>query len=363
MTTSTTSSTSITSDDGKQMIRRLPHKIALNFEDGSTLFIDADESESIADAAYRQGVNVPLDCTNGVCGTCKAFRQSGDFDPGSYIDDALNGAEAATGYVLCCQAKARSDMVIDVLAPSGACKVKPKGTVAEIVKVEALSVHRIRLSAKPREGALPMFLPGQYVNVTAPNETVKRPYSFTSAPGADVATFLIRNVRGGKMSTYLEAKAKTGDRLVLNGPFGSFYLRSPRRPMLFLAGGTGVGPILSMLEYLAARGANDQPVRLVYGAHDDADLVEVERIEALRARIPKFTYDTVCSGHGSCHPLTGHVTDHVKADALNNGDVDIYLCGPPEMVESGRRHVAKLGLLPTSIHFEKFVPASDAFAV
>jgi benzoate/toluate 1,2-dioxygenase reductase component len=345
------------------MSSHVAHKIALNFEDGITKFIDADESESIADAAYRQSINVPLDCTNGVCGTCKAFRQSGEFGSGSYTEDALSDAEAAEGYVLCCQAKAQSDMVINILASSGACKVKSKDTMAEILKVEALSAHRIRLLVKPLEGALPMFLPGQYVNITAPNATAKRPYSFTSAPGADVATFLIRNVQGGQMSTYLAAKARTGDRLVLNGPFGSFYLRAPRRPILFLAGGTGVGPVLSMLEHLAARGANDQPVRLVYGARDDADLVEVERIEALRARIPKFTYDTTCSGRGSQHPLTGHVTDHFSAGALNNGDVDVYLCGPPEMVESGRQHVAKLGLSPANIHFEKFVPASEALAV
>jgi benzoate/toluate 1,2-dioxygenase reductase component len=161
----------------------VPHKIALNFEDGATQFIDADEGESIADAAYRQGINVPIDCTNGVCGTCKGFRQSGEFDPGSYIEDALSDAEAAEGYVLCCQAKARSDMVIDILAFSSACKVKPKDTIAEIVKVEALSAHRIRLSVKPLEGALPMFLPGQYVNVTAPNETVRRPLFFHLCAG------------------------------------------------------------------------------------------------------------------------------------------------------------------------------------
>jgi benzoate/toluate 1,2-dioxygenase reductase component len=339
------------------------HKIALNFEDGSTRFIDVDESENIADAAYRQGINVPLDCTNGVCGTCKAFRQSGEFDPGSYTDDALSDEEAAEGYVLCCQAKARSDMVIEIPASSGACKVRPKDTMAEIVEVKALSAHRIRLSVQPLEGAFPMFLPGQYVNVTAPNKTARRSYSFTSAPGADVATFLIRNVPGGKMSGYLEAEAKTGDRLVLNGPFGSFYLREPQRPILFLAGGTGVGPILSMLEHLAALGANEQPVQLVYGVRDDADLVEVERIEALGARIPKFTFDTTCSGPGSRHPLTGHVTDYFSADALNSGDVDVYLCGPPEMVESGRQHVAKLGLSPANVHFEKFVPASEVLAV
>jgi len=96
------------------------------------------------------------------------------------------------------------------------------------------------------------------------------------------------------MSAYLETKAKTGDRLVLNGPFGSFYLRTPRRPILLLAGGTGVGPILSMLEHLAARVLTISPCDSFTGARDDADLVEVERIEALAARIPKFTYDTTC---------------------------------------------------------------------
>jgi len=57
---------------------------------------------------YRQGINVPLDCTNGVCGTCKAFRQSGEFDPGSYLEDALSDAEAAEGYVLCCRQRRRA---------------------------------------------------------------------------------------------------------------------------------------------------------------------------------------------------------------------------------------------------------------
>lgn len=85
-------------------------------------------------------------------------------------------------------------------------------------------------------------------------------------------------------------------------------------------------------------------------------------IEELRARIPNFTYDTTCSGPGSRRPLTGHVTDHFSTGALNDGDVDVYLSGPTEMVESGRQHVAKLSLLPANIHFEKFVPASEALA-
>ncbi|MCA1451604.1 2Fe-2S iron-sulfur cluster binding domain-containing protein [Bradyrhizobium sp. BRP22] len=333
-------------------------RIALNFENGITRFIDAGENESIADAAYRQSVNVPLDCTNGVCGTCKAFRQSGQFDPGSPSKDVLSDAEASEGYILCCQTKARSDMVIDILASSDACKVKPKRTICEVVNLEPLSDHRLRLSVKSLEGELPMFLPGQYVNITVPDEGISRPYSFTSAPGSDVATFLIRNLPNGRMSVYLKARAKRGERLVLDGPFGNFYLRVSTRPVLFIAAGTGVGPFLSMLEYLAMTGNRDQPVRLLYGTRDPADLVELERVEGLRALLPNLSYVTTCSNPASQHQLSGRVTDHMSAEALNHGDADVYLCGPPEMVESARQHAAKCGSPPANIYFEKFAPAA-----
>jgi benzoate/toluate 1,2-dioxygenase reductase component len=334
------------------------HRIALNFEDGITRFIDADGDETIADAAYRQSINVPLDCTNGVCGTCKAFRQSGQCDPGSPSKDALSDAEAIEGYILCCQAKAKSGMVIDILASSDACKVKPKKTICEVVNLESLSDHRLWLSVKSLEGELPMFLPGQYVNITAPDEGISRPYSFASAPGSDVATFLIRNLPNGRMSVYLKARAKPGERLILDGPFGNFYLRATTRPVLFIAAGTGVGPFLSMLEYLAVAGNCDQAVRLIYGVRDRADLVELERIEALRALLPNFGYVTTCSNSESQHQLSGRVTDHMSAEALNHGDVDIYLCGPPEMVESGRQHAAKCDPPPANIYFERFAPAA-----
>ena len=335
----------------------MSHRIALNFEDGITRFIDGDESESIVDAAYRQGINVPMDCRDGVCGTCKAFCQLGTFDPGSYIGDALSDQEAAQGYILCCQAKAQSDMVIDIRASSSACKVKPRHTAAEVVGIETLSTHRVRLLVRALKGAHPMFLPGQYVNLTIPGETVTRPYSFTSLPGAEVATFLIRNIQGGKMSDYIEKRANAGDRLLLDGPFGTFYLRAPRRPIFFLAGGAGIGPILAMLEQLAAQRADAYSVRLLYGARHEPDLVEVDRINAFTTRLSKFSYNTCCSRPVSKHSRVGYVTDHFSADALNGGDIDVYICGPPEMVEGGRRRLTTLGLSASNVYFEKFADA------
>ncbi|MDX3884884.1 MAG: benzoate 1,2-dioxygenase electron transfer component BenC [Sphingomonas sp.] len=334
-------------------------RIALNFEDGATRFIDCNAGEKVLDAAYRNKINLPMDCSDGVCGTCKCRAEQGDYDLGDdYIDDALTAEEAEEGLVLTCQMVPSSDCVIAVPVPSSACKVKPEDIAVELVAIERLSPHRVRVSIKATDAGLPAFLPGQYVNFAVPGSGgAQRSYSFSSAPGAEVATFLIRNIEGGRMGDYLGKRAATGDRLILNGPLGSFYLREPRRPMLMLAGGTGIAPILSMLEELAAKGANGHAVRLLYGAHDAADLVEVERIEALAARIPGFTFATTCSGAGSDHPLTGHVTDHFGAADLNGGDADIYLCGPPEMVEAVRAHVASCGATVANLYYEKFVPA------
>lgn len=329
-------------------------RIALNFEDGATRFIDCNAGEKVLDAAYRNKINLPMDCSDGVCGTCKCHCEQGSYDLGDeYIEDALTEEEADQGFVLTCQMLASSDCVVSVPVASSACKLAPATMDAELVAAERLSQNRVRLSIKAASGALPTFLPGQYVNLSVPGlEGVSRSYSFSSAPGAAVATFLIRNVEGGAMGRYLD-RAQPGDRMALHGPLGSFYLREVKRPILMIAGGTGVAPMLSMLELLATQGTGGHPVHVVYGAHEEADLVEIERLTALCTRIPDFTFVTTCSGEGNAHPVKGRVTDHIGADRLNDGDIDVYLCGPPEMVE-GARHA--LGTV-ANLYFEKFIPA------
>ena len=83
----------------------MPHSIALNFEDGVTRVIEARDGETVADASYRLGINIPLDCRDGACGTCKCRVACGVFDFGDYIEDALTEDEAAEGFALACQAR------------------------------------------------------------------------------------------------------------------------------------------------------------------------------------------------------------------------------------------------------------------
>jgi benzoate/toluate 1,2-dioxygenase reductase subunit len=327
------------------------HTIALNFEDGVTRVIEARPGETVADASYRQGINIPLDCRDGACGTCKCRVTRGAFEEGFYIEEALTEDEAAEGFALACQAVATSDLAVDIAASSAMCKTRAQTYRATIATVERLSDTTLAFAL---EGAGSVqFLPGQYVNLGVPGTGETRSYSFASAPGDDRLAFLIRDIPGGLMSGFIRA-AEPGTAVEFTGPSGSFYLRDVTRPVLFLAGGTGLAPFLSMLGQLAETGTNGQPVHLVYGVTRDVDLVELEALETLAARIPGFTFVSVVADPDSRHPRRGWVTDHLDAGQLNHGEIDVYLCGPPPMVDAVRAWLKAQGITPAAFHTEKF---------
>jgi benzoate/toluate 1,2-dioxygenase reductase subunit len=335
----------------------MPHSIALNFEDGVTRVIEARDGETVADASYRLGINIPLDCRDGACGTCRCRVACGAFDLGDYIEDALSDEEAAEGFALACQARAKSDLVVEIAASSAMCKTRAQGYDATVAAVERLSPTTLAFTL---EGAGPVaFLPGQYVNLRVPGSAEHRSYSFASAPGDDRLAFLVRDIPDGRMSGFLRSAAP-GASVEFTGPSGSFYLRDVTRPLLFLAGGTGLAPFLSMLRQLAEKGTNGQPVHLVYGVTRDDDLVDVATLEALAARIPGFSFATVVADAGSAHPHKGYVTDHLEAGQLNAGQIDVYLCGPPPMVDAVRGWLAAEGVTPASFHTEKFAVSGAA---
>lgn len=331
------------------------YSIALNFEDGVTRVIQCDDDEKVTDAAFRQKINLPMDCRDGVCGTCKCFVEKGAYELEFYMDESMSDEEAEHGYALTCQMIPESDCVVRVPTTSALCKTAPESVEAEVLGVDRLSETSFGLRVKL---AKPVgFLPGQYVNVSVPGAGVHRSYSFSSAPGASEATFLIRNLPGGIMSSYLSDRAQPGDALTLTGPMGTFYLRPIERAQLWLAGGTGLAPFLSMLEQVAEQGS-DHPITLYYAVTRAADLVELDRVMRLAETIGNVTVITVLA-EGE-HARTGFVTDHLTAEDLCEGEADVYLCGPPPMVDAVRAHFAKLGVEPASFHFEKFNATEEA---
>ena len=336
----------------------MAHRIALNFEDGVTRFIDCGPDELVADAAYRLGINVPMDCRDGACGTCKSFCESGEYSRGSYIEDALTDEEADQGYVLTCQMKPKSDCIVRIAASSAVCKVKASPVTTKVETVRQLSPSSIGFSLRLDAGAALSFLPGQYVHVGIPGTDQARSYSFSSMPKDGVVEFLVRNIPSGAMSSYLTDRATPGDAVTVTGPIGSFYLRDIRRPLLFLAGGTGLAPFLAMLEEIGTMGSA-HPIHLIYGVTNDADLVETDKLTAFAQSMPFFSYETVVAASDSTHPRKGYVTDHLPDAVLNGGNVDLYLCGPPSMVDAVRGYLSGKGVTPANFYFEKF-SASEA---
>jgi len=333
-------------------------QIALNFEDGVTRFIEASGHETVADAAYRQGINIPLDCRDGACGTCKCKAESGRYDLGdNFIEDALSFDEIAEGYVLTCQMRAESDCVVRIPASSQLCKTEQASFEAAISDVRQLSASTIALSIKGEALSRLAFLPGQYVNLKVPGSDQSRAYSFSSLQKDGEVSFLIRNVPGGLMSSFLTSLAKAGDSMSLAGPLGSFYLRPIQRPLLLLAGGTGLAPFTAMLEKIAEQGS-EHPLHLIYGVTNDFDLVELDRLQALAASIPNFTYSACVANPDSQYPQKGYVTQHIAPQHLNDGDVDVYLCGPPPMVEAVSQYLREQDITPANFYYEKFAAAA-----
>jgi benzoate/toluate 1,2-dioxygenase reductase subunit len=337
----------------------MSYNIALQFEDGVSRIIPCDPGELVADAAYRAKINIPLDCRDGACGTCKCHCESGSFTLGDYIEDALADDEAAAGFVLTCQMKPTSDCVIRIPASSAACKTEVGTHGGKVKKVDRDSATTVSFAL---EAERPLaFLPGQYVNLTVPGGKQTRSYSFSSRPNQAELAFLIRDVPDGLMSTYMRSKAQPDDFMMFTGPYGSFYLRPTVRPVLMLAGGTGLAPFLSMLLWLKDN-PTSQPIRLAYGVNTNADLVELGTLDALKASLPDFDYYTCVVDKDSGHPKLGYVTSHLTAADLHDGDVDVYVCGPPPMVEGVRKWMHGVGVTPKNFLFEKFSSTNELAA-
>ncbi len=223
------------------------------------------EDQTVADASYRARINIPLDCRDGACGTCKAFCESGTFDGGTYLEDALSPDEERAGFVLPCSMKPRSDLVLQIATTSAVAKTSAATHHGTVTGLDRLSPTTVALTSRSRTGPQLTFLPGQYVNIAVPGTDESRSYSFSNAPDDEALTFLVKITPGGVMSEYLTSRAHVGDSISFTGPHGSFFLRESDAPLLLLAGGTGLAPDPVDPAHARRRGQHP-PDPPVYGA-------------------------------------------------------------------------------------------------
>ncbi|AMB88156.1 anthranilate dioxygenase reductase [Pseudomonas agarici] len=332
------------------------HKVAFSFADGKTLFFPVQPNEILLDAALRNGINIPLDCREGVCGTCQGRCESGDYSQDYVDEDALSSQDLRQRKMLTCQTRVKSDATFYFDFASSLCHAAgPKqlsGTVTEVRQISAsTAILRLHLGlSNPLD-----FLPGQYARLLIPGTESKRSYSFANRPSGDnQLQFLIRLLPEGVMSNYIRERCQVGDHIGLEAPLGAFYLRHVARPLILVAGGTGLSALLGMLDELAERGCA-QPVHLYYGVRDAADLCERPRIQAYAERIPGFRYTEVLSNPTpQWSGKRGYIAEHFDSIELREAPVDMYVCGPPAMVESIKGWLQSQALDNVHLYCEKF---------
>lgn len=330
----------------------MTHAISLVFEDGRTVSIGARDDETIVAAAMRERIRLETDCLEGACATCKARITAGRYTLDDYSDEALSDAEAGARLALLCQTHARSDCTIELPYPSAQALARRPIVAAagRVSAVEPVAAGVVRLEVESAAGAPAAFLPGQYVHLGVPGTEARRSYSMANAPADSRLSFYVKLLDAGLMSDYVRGRAKPGDAITLTGPFGHFYLREVERPVLMIAGGTGLAPMLAMLEHLALAGGTAQPIHLLYGANRADAFFGAALLAQLEQALPLTVERVAFETHG-------HVTGRLRAELVAGGDRDAYVCGPPPMVEAAQAWLGAHGVEPSRIHNEKFLPS------
>jgi phenol hydroxylase P5 protein len=330
--------------------------------------IEAAEGQTVLDACLRAGVWLPHACGHGLCATCKVQVRDGVVEIGEASPFALMDFEREEGKCLACCAIPQADLVIEAEIdedPDARHHVIEDyvGKVSRIVDLTpTIKAFHIEL-----EGEGLQFQAGQYVNVRIPGEERPRAFSLAQPPSSAREIELnVRIVPGGKGTTYLHERLRVGDRVELTGPFGGFFVRvSDPRPLIFMAGGSGLSSPKSMILDLIEQG-DQRPITLIYGARNRTELYYDDLFQSLAEQHPQFRYVPALSEPTpSCdwHGFKGFV--HEAATSLYGQDFRgsrAYLCGPPPMIEACIRTLMQGRLFERDIFTEKFLSEADASA-
>ena len=329
--------------------------------------IEVDEQQTVLRAAAEQGIMLMHGCKEGQCASCKSFLLEGeDVEHDSYSTFALPDQEKDEGYTLLCRAHVYEDVTIELLnydeemIRSG---LPISSAVGTVVANEAVTHDMRHLVLALDEPEAFRFFPGQYVDIALPGSSETRSFSMAniSAKDSGQLEFLIRVYPGGLFSEFLRDRLAIGDRLELTGPFGVFTLRDSPADLVFVGGGAGMAPILSVLRSLAERDPGRRAT-YYYGARGRRDLCFDKELRALEEQLPGFRYVPALSELGEGESWDGEVglvTDVVRRHETDLKKADAYVCGPPPMVEAAIAVLEQLGARDGRVFYDKFTTTGE----
>lgn len=331
-------------------------KISIN--DG-TKELEVKGGQPLLKALNQEGVFIPSACGGrGSCGLCKVRVVQGG---GEYLPTELpfiSEDEKKQQVRLSCQFKVKSDVAIVI--PEELFSVKEFKTKVERIRDLTHDIKEVTLRLKDGESITPKA--GQYIQFMVPeyensDESVYRAYSIASPPNDNTRVELeIRLVPNGICTTYVHKFLKEGDEVTINGPYGDFYLRNSERNIIYIAGGSGMAPIKSILLDMVDKGI-DRKTMYFFGARSKRDLFLLDEMRELEQRLPNFTFVPALSEpapEDNWEGEVGLITDVVRRMVQDGPNSEAYLCGSPGMINACMTVLTELNVAEENIFYDKF---------
>ena len=318
---------------------------------------NAEENEFILDAALRQGINFPYGCRSGSCGTCLGQVISGEVDYPGGLPLTVMEHEHKKGKAVFCVSVAKSDLVLDVKEIESSADIEIKILPARVASLRKLADDVMEMSLTLPASEQLTFKAGQFVEFILRDRS-RRAFSIANSPSNDETIELhLRLVEGGIFTEHVFNEMKEKAILRFEGPFGSFQIsESSNRPLILIAGGTGFAPIKAMVEQLIADG-DTRPIQLYWGARAKVDLYRNDLSEKWAFQQEHITYIPVLSEANrddDWQGRTGFVHTAVIDDFSDLSGFDVYVAGPPAMVDAVKESFIKQGLPKDQLFADSF---------
>ncbi len=302
-------------------------------------------------------VFIPSACGGkGSCGYCKVKVMEGAGPVIATEKPWLTEAELNDHVRISCQVKVKNDIKIEI--PEELFNVKEYETEVERVEQLTKTIKQLRFDLK---GETISFKPGQYVQLKAPayegnDEEVYRAYSVASSVNDTGAIELLIGYTGGIATTYVHQHLKEKDLAHINGPYGDFfYQEDDGGPIILAAAGTGMAPILSILQYMEDHDIQRKAI-FFFGARTMEDLFLTEKLKGYEKSLHDFTYVPTLTREESPEWTgdKGRVPVAIDKYIEDGAPYTAYLCGSPDMIDSIFEKLLEKGLKEENIYFDKF---------
>lgn len=313
--------------------------------------------QTILQAALEAGVPYPHGCRSGRCGSCKSQLIRGDVELGKHSPFALTEEDRAKGLILACRSVPTTDVTVEWLdVDYVAMPTVAQG--ATVVAVESKTHDILAIWLKLDDRSAFRFAAGQYLSFTMRGGPARH-YSMASQPDDELVELHVRFVPGGRTSGLIHTSLKADDRVEIEGPAGSAYLRDVHGGIIVaVAGGSGLAPIKSIVE--AALGAGmSQLIHLYFGARTEDDLYLVDHFRALEQRFSNLVFVPVLSQAAKTKWRSGLVSQALALDHQDLAGAKAYIAGPPAMVDAVGSVLADRGVASSDVHADIFFTPGD----